>query len=95
MSLIRNAFSRLHYPVDVIAQYIRWYLVYSLSLRNREDMMAERGIVVDHSTLHRWVRIVLSVDRLKNRQCNFCWLFYANVTEPKIKRDTRWGNKKG
>ncbi|MFV8908421.1 IS6 family transposase [Serratia fonticola] len=55
MSLIRKAFSRLHYPIDVIAQCVRWYLAYSLSLRNLEEMMAERGIVVDHSTLHRWV----------------------------------------
>jgi len=49
MSLIRNAFRRLHYPVDIIAQCVRWYLAYSLSLRNLEEMMAERGIVVDHS----------------------------------------------
>jgi putative transposase len=55
MSLIRNTFSRLHYPVDVIAQCVRGYLAYALSLRNLEEMMAERGIVVDHSTLHRWV----------------------------------------
>lgn len=55
MSLIRNAFKRLHYPVDIIAQCVRWYLTYSLSLRNLEEMMAERGIIVDHSTLHRGV----------------------------------------
>ncbi|MEG0171506.1 MAG: IS6 family transposase [Acinetobacter sp.] len=55
MSLIRKAFKRLHYPVDVIAQCVRWYLAYALSLRNLEEMMAERGIHVDHSTLHRWV----------------------------------------
>lgn len=55
MSLIRKSFRRLHYPVDVIAQCVRWYLAYSLSLRNLEEMMAERSIAVDHSTLHRWV----------------------------------------
>ncbi|WP_274851781.1 IS6 family transposase [Serratia marcescens] len=55
MSLIRNAFHRLHYPVDIIAQCVRWYLAYALSLRNLEEMMAERGIIVDHSTLHRRV----------------------------------------
>ncbi len=55
MPLIRNAFQRLHYSVDIIAQCVRWYLAYALSLRNLEEMMAERGIVVDHSTLHRWV----------------------------------------
>ena len=55
MSLIRKAFKRLHYPVDVIAQCVRWYLAYALSLRDLEEMMAERGILADHSTLYRWV----------------------------------------
>lgn len=64
MSLIRKAFELLHYPVDVIAQYVRWYLTYSLSLRALEEMMAERGIVVDHSTPHRWViRLIPLLDR--------------------------------
>lgn len=69
MSLVRNAFSRLHYPVDVIAQCVRWYLAYPLSLRNLEEMMAERGIVVDHSTLHRWViRLVPLLDKAFRRR---------------------------
>ncbi|KTA87064.1 hypothetical protein VO71_20370, partial [Aeromonas salmonicida subsp. smithia] len=55
MSLIRKAFKRLHYPVDIIAQCVRWYLAYALSLRDLEEMMAERGILVDHATLYRWV----------------------------------------
>ncbi|MCS4320808.1 transposase-like protein [Serratia sp. BIGb0234] len=69
MRLIRNAFKRLHYPVDVIAQCVRWYLAYSLSLRNIEEMMAERGVVVDHSTLHRWViRLVPLLDKAFRRR---------------------------
>ncbi|HFV9295684.1 TPA: IS6 family transposase [Serratia fonticola] len=68
MSLIRNAFRRLHYPVDIIAQCVRWYLAYSLSLRNVEEIMAERGIVVDHSTLHRWIiRLVPLLDKTFRR----------------------------
>lgn len=55
MLLIRKAFKRLHYRVDVIAQCVRWYLAYALSLRNLEDIMAERGVIVDHSTLYRRV----------------------------------------
>jgi transposase-like protein len=35
---------------------VRWYLAYNLSLRNLEEMMAERGISVDHATVHRWVK---------------------------------------
>ncbi len=34
---------------------MRWYLSYGLSLRDLEEMIAERGISLDHSTIHRWV----------------------------------------
>ena len=46
---------RLHFPVDVILLCVRWYVAYSLSLRDLEEMIAEHGIEVDHSTVHRWV----------------------------------------
>lgn len=59
--LISNAFKRLRYPIDVIAQCVRWYLAYSLSLRNLEEMIVERGIRVDHSTIHRWLLKVTPV----------------------------------
>jgi putative transposase len=69
MSPVRKAFKRLHYPIDVIAQCVRWYLTYALSLRNLEEMMAERGIIVDHSTLHRWViRLVPLLDKAFRRR---------------------------
>lgn len=68
MSIIRKAFRRLHYPTDVIAQCVRWYLAYALSLRNLEEMMAERGIAVDYSTLLRWViRLVPLLDKVFRR----------------------------
>src|ERR1700682_3176781 len=52
---IARVLKRLHYPIDVMLLCVRWYVTYSLSLRNLEEMMAERGIAVDHSTVHRWV----------------------------------------
>jgi putative transposase len=52
---IAKVLKRLHYPLEVILLCVRWYVAYSLSLRNLEEMMAERGIGVDHSTVHRWV----------------------------------------
>ncbi|MGF6922898.1 putative transposase [Paraburkholderia sp. 40] len=52
---ITRVLKRLHYPLDVMLLCVRWYVAYSLSLRNLEEMMAERGIEVDHSTVHRWV----------------------------------------
>ena len=39
---------------SVILLCVRWYLAYNLGLRNLEEMMAERGISVDHATIHRW-----------------------------------------
>jgi transposase-like protein len=43
-----------HFDRSVILLCVRWYLAYSLSVRNLEEMMAERGISVDHTTIHRW-----------------------------------------
>ena len=44
-----------HLDKYVILICVRLYLEYGLSLRNLEEVMAERGIRVDHATLHRWV----------------------------------------
>jgi putative transposase len=52
---LAGVLKRLHYPLDVILLCVRWYVAYSLSLRNLEEMMAERGFEVDHSSVHRWV----------------------------------------
>ncbi|MDE1479210.1 IS6 family transposase [Xenorhabdus bovienii] len=69
MSLIRKAFKRLHYPIEIIAQCVRGYFAYALSLRNLEEMMAERGIEVDHSTVYRWViRLTPLLDKVFRRR---------------------------
>lgn len=39
----------------IIIMAVRWYVGYSLSYRQVEELLAERGIFVDHSTIHRWV----------------------------------------
>ena len=44
-----------HFDRSIILLCVRWYLAYGLSLRELEEMMAERGISVDHATIHRWV----------------------------------------
>src|SRR6516164_4402090 len=58
---LARVLKRLHYPLDVILTCVRWYVAYPLSLRHLEDMMAERGILVDHSSVHRWAIKLLSV----------------------------------
>ncbi len=49
------AFKSRHTPTPIILQCVRWYCSYSLSYRNIEEMMAERNLRIDHSTLNRWV----------------------------------------
>ena len=50
-----NSFKWKHYAGEIILLNVRWYLKYSLSYRNLEEMMAERGVTVDHTTIMRWV----------------------------------------
>ena len=44
------------FPREVIGVAVRWYLRYSLSYRDVEELLSERGIVVDHVTIYRWVQ---------------------------------------
>jgi len=44
-----------HFRDEIIVLCLRWYLRYPLSYRNLEEMMAERGLKLDHSTIARWV----------------------------------------
>src|ERR1700704_4706863 len=43
------------FPSEVIETCVRWYITYRLSYRDLAAMMAERGIVVSHTTILRWV----------------------------------------
>ena len=58
---VARVLKRLHYPLDVMLTCVRWYVAYPLSLRHLEEMMSERGIEVDHSTVHRWAMKLLPV----------------------------------
>jgi transposase-like protein len=50
-----SGFAGFRCPPEVILWAVRWYLRYGLSYRDREELLAERGIEVDHVTLYRWV----------------------------------------
>ena len=41
---------------EIILLCVRWYLRYSLSYRDLEEMMNERGLSIDHTTIYRWVQ---------------------------------------
>jgi putative transposase len=49
------SFKGAHFVKDIILTCVRWYLAYPLSYRQLEELMQERGVSVDHTTIHRWV----------------------------------------
>ena len=51
-STLGGVLKRLHFPLAVMLVCVRWYAAYPLSLRQVEEMMAERGVFVDHATVH-------------------------------------------
>ncbi len=50
------SFAGFRFPPEVILLAVRWYLRYGLPYRDLEELLAERGIAVDHVTLYRWVQ---------------------------------------
>jgi transposase-like protein len=51
-----SPFKWRHFEGQIILLCVRWYLRYCLSYRDLEEMMAERGLRVDHTTIYRWVQ---------------------------------------
>ena len=49
-------FRKRQFEPTIIVTCVRWYCRFSLSLRDLEEMMAERGLAVDHTTIWRWVQ---------------------------------------
>ena len=70
-------FKGSHFERDVILWGVRWYVAYPISYRQLEEMMEERGVEVDHSTLNRWVfKYVPLLDqqfRARKRQVGSSW----------------------
>ena len=52
----RSSFAGFQFPPEVITVAVRWYLRYGLAYRDVEELLAERGIEVDHVTIYRWVQ---------------------------------------
>jgi putative transposase len=72
---------------SVILLCVRWYLAYNLSLRDLEEMMAERGIAVDHTTIHRWtVRFSpLLEERFNRRKRSLTGKWHVDETYIKVR----------
>lgn len=52
----QSGFAGFRFPPDVIMVAVRWYPRYNLSYRDVEELLVERGIMVDHVTIYRWVQ---------------------------------------
>lgn len=83
-------FKYRHYEGESILLCLRWYLRYSLSYRDLEEIMDERGLSVDHTTIYRWVQhyapILEKKCRAKLRTTNDSW----RVDETYIKVKGQW-----
>ena len=81
---------RLHFPLEIMLACVRWYAAYPLSVRNLEEMMAERSVAVEYATMHRWALKVLpvlaNVCRGRKRPVVLNW----RVDETYIKIDGQW-----
>ena len=51
-----DPFKWRHFKGDLILLNVRWYIRFQLSYRNLEEMMLERGMSVDHTTIFRWIQ---------------------------------------
>ena len=87
---LRKVIKRLHYPIEVMLVCVRWYAAYPLSLRHIEEMMADRGVVVDHATVHRWsikiLPVLAAVFRRRKRPVGMSW----RMDETYIKVGGQW-----
>ena len=74
---LRTVIKRRHYPLEIMLTCVRWYVAYPLSLRHIEEMMAERGVSVDHATVHRWslkmLPVLAAVFRARKRPVGGSW----------------------
>jgi transposase-like protein len=74
---LRQVLKRLHYPLEIMLTCVRWYVAYPLSLRHIEEMMHERGVFVDHTTILRWAMkmlpVLAAVFRRRKRPVGSSW----------------------
>ena len=79
-----------HFPKSIVLQAVYWYLRYSLSYRDIEELMNERSVNVDHSTVQRWVvkytGMLEEVFRKKKKTVGNSW----RMDETYIKVKGKW-----
>ena len=80
-------FKGMRFPIDVILVCIRWYVAYPLSYRHLEEMMEERGVSVDHSSINRWaIRFLPLIEKMARKHKRLvCGSWRMDETYIKVK----------
>jgi Transposase and inactivated derivatives len=78
-----NPFHGRHFQGEIILWAVRWYCKYGISYRELQEMLAERGVNVDHTTIYRWVQRYAPERALlhKDLKCK------APLIEPNLRRN--------
>src|SRR3546814_15589281 len=92
-----------HFQGDVILWAVRWYCRYPISYRDLEEMLAERGISVDHTTIYRWVQCYapemekrqIGRAECRERVCKYVsiWVGAVSLKKKKKKRKQEHENR--
>jgi transposase-like protein len=84
------SFAGYRFPPDLVLLAVRWYLRYGFSYRDVEELLAERGIDVDHVTIYRWVQrftpLVIDATRPCRHSAGDRW--FVDDLLPEVLHDT-------
>jgi putative transposase len=84
------SFKGAHFPQDIMLPCVRWYVAYPLSTRHIEELMLERGVHVDHSTVNRWViKYSPQLEEAFHRRKRAVWVSWR-MDETSIKIKGQW-----
>jgi transposase, IS6 family len=85
-----SAFKGFRFPPEIIVLAVRWYLRYGLSFRDLEELLAERGVDVDHVSVFRWVQCFTPLFADAARPCRHAVGDRWFVDETYVKVAGRW-----
>jgi transposase-like protein len=75
-------FKGSHFEREIILWGVRWYVAYPISYRKLEEMMEERGVEVDHSSLNRWCSSMRCCWTRPFRHASVGWAAAGEWTKP-------------
>ena len=86
------SFKGAQFPQEIILTGVRWYVAYPLSTRHVEELMLERGVHVEYSTINRWViKYSPPLDEAFHRRKRPVWVSWR-MDETSIKLKGAWSD---